>query len=115
MNQKQRMEQALLTRRGQSHLLDILFIFLPAQAAIGKAATVQGSFKVQAPDMSLSHYQAEDATAWPTVAHPALSQLQQEQWTSQLCHLLKHKHTKQNKTKWKLKEHKMYLTNNLNL
>lgn len=92
------MEQALLTGRGQSHLLDILFIFLPVQAAIGEAAAVQDSFKVQAPDVSLSHYQAEDATAWPTIAHPALGQLQQEHRISQLCHSLKPEHNKKDKT-----------------
>lgn len=46
MKQKRRKEKALLTRRGQSHLLDILFIFLPAQATIGEAAAVQDSFKI---------------------------------------------------------------------
>lgn len=88
MKQKLRMEKVLLTGRGQSHLLDILFIFLPAQAAIGEAAAVQASFKVQAPDVSLSHYQAEDATARPTVAHPALGQLHQEHRISLLCFVL---------------------------
>lgn len=92
MKQKLRTEQALPTGGGQGHLLDILFILLPAQAAIGEAAAVQASFKIQAPDVSLGHYQAEDATTRPTVAHPALGQLQHEHRTSQLCPSLKHKH-----------------------
>lgn len=94
-------KKVLLTGRGQSHLLDVLFIFLPAQAAIGEAAAVQASFKVQAPDVSLSHYQAQDATARPTVAHPALGQLRQEHRTSQLCYSLKQNTTNRTKPRGK--------------